>query len=124
MEDNELFEIWKKKDHQEKKVYNKYKEKYYQLLEQKSNDIFNKIRRNVLIELVFTIISILSFILFPFISYHKAMPMPFYFKIMCFISLIASLFSIYLYLTYLKKIKFINEISIVDSLKKKLSILF
>lgn len=122
MDDKELFNTWKKSDEHERNVFKKHEGDYQQLAKRQSNDVFKKIRRNVIIELSLTIIFALVF--FPAILYFQYnQETPNYQWILTILVFVVSILGIIVYSKYLRDIKGINEISIVDSLKKKLRIL-
>ena len=122
MEDKELFDIWKKNDQQETVVYEKYKEEYTQLVKAQSHDIFKKISRNVWLELICTIASFFVFVGL-ILKYYGMQNTPFYGFVFVAVLFIIVILSVWLYGKYLKDVKSINEVNIVDSLKKKIAIL-
>jgi magnesium-transporting ATPase (P-type) len=116
MDDQELFEVWKRKDSNEQKVFNQHKDELANLAKAQSQDIFNKIKRNILIEVT---ISIIVAVFFPILFYQD----PIFFWVMIVIMAASLFLSLGVYLRYLKDLRELNESSIISSLEKKVSIL-
>jgi hypothetical protein len=82
----------------------------------KSNDIFRKIKNNIIAE---GVISAIIVIVFPFIFLKE----PIFFWLLLVIMFLAAAFGIKIYGKYLNDMKQLNESSLTVSLKKKLGIL-
>jgi len=116
MDDQELFEVWKRKDSNEQKVFNQHKDELADLATAQSQDVFNKIKRNILIEVT---ISIVVAVFFPAFFYQD----PIFFWVMIVIMAASLYLSLKVYLGYLRDLRELNESSIISSLEKKVSIL-
>ena len=61
MDEKELFEAWKGNDINENQVFEQHKDEFIKLAQKQSNDIFSKIKRNIISEGVLSIIVGVSF---------------------------------------------------------------
>ena len=116
MDDKELFEAWRASSDQEKRWLKHHQGEYFKIAHSQSNDIFAKIRKNMLWE---AIISVIVAIIFPFLFLNNA----FFFWIIVILMILSVLAGVKVYGKYYQDMKRLNETSILESLKKKLMIL-
>jgi hypothetical protein len=114
--DKELFETWKAAESKEQAVFKRHDGAFMKIAQNKSQDIFRKIQRNIIWELIATAIVA---IVFPFFFYSQ----PTYFWGMVVFMIIAVIITIRVYGRYLYDMKQLNETTLMDSLEKKVAIL-
>jgi hypothetical protein len=116
MDEKELFEAWKGTDKNESQVFEQHKDEFIQLAQKQSNDIFSKIKRNIVWEGVLSIIVGVSFpVLF--------LSNPIFFWIIIVLIVVALLVGINVYGKYWRDMKQLDDSSLIVSLEKKLAIL-
>ena len=116
MNEQQLFDAWKKSDELHQANFDETRLEIEKLAKQKSNDVFLKIRKTMNVEIAVTIVICA---VFPFIFSNNE----FYFMLI-WILLIASLvIAFFIYGKYLRDMKNLNESSILVSLEKKIGIL-
>lgn len=114
-EDKELFGLWKSSDEKEKKMRSDLTLHSLDHYQKKSNDIFGRIRRNMLIELVASAVAAVA-LPYAFRNAH-------YFGWLVLLMAVAVLLTVYIYGGYFKEIRDLNAGSIRESLERKHSIL-
>ena len=116
MNEEELFKAWKQVDKNEKRVFVQHQGDYERLAQQRSNDVFRKIKNNIIGE---SIVGAIVFVIFPFFFLEE----PIFFWIITVLMIVSAVFSIPIYTKYFKDLKQLNESSVVESIKKKRAIL-
>lgn len=116
MDEKELFEVWKGNDKNENQAFEQHKDEFIKLAQEQSNDIFSKIKRNIIWEGVLSIIVGVSFpVLF--------LSNPIFFWIIIVLMVVALFVGIKVYGKYWTDMKQLDDSSLMVSLEKKLAIL-
>lgn len=115
MNENDLMNLWNSNDSNEKKVFEENQARFAQIAQRKSNDIFKRIERNIILEALATVA--LIFII-PKVFYDE-LDQP----LILGVFIAALLLALVIYGRYFYQIRSIQEAAVIDSLRLKIKVL-
>jgi len=116
MNENELFEAWEERTSNEQKKLQETQVQLKNIAQLKSADIFQKIYRNMIWELIITIPLT---VVFPFLFWNDNV----FFWLILALCIVSILIAARIYLGYIRDLKRINDENLIDSLEKKIKVL-
>ncbi|MGB3180442.1 MAG: hypothetical protein WBB45_03580 [Cyclobacteriaceae bacterium] len=116
MNDDELLDLWKAGGKTSQKYYEHIRPEIMEKANTQSNDILNKVRKNIIAE---TIASVVVAIIMPFFFYHNTA----FFFTMLVATAAALAYSLYINRNYLRRIRSVNTHNIIEGLKSRIEIL-
>lgn len=116
MDEKELFSTWNQSGEREKQALRKHEGEYEKLAQKSSNDIFDRIRKNIQWEISASIIVMIGF---PFFFLKH----PVFLAIIIALLLLSAVASFKVYREYLNGIRAFNQLTVIESLGKKLEVL-
>lgn len=115
MNDNELMDWWNQDKANEQAIWERKKEQLQTIANSKSNDIFKRIERNIILE---SLVSVVLLALLSYVFYREFNQLWFAVALAVIVA-----FGFVIYGKYLYQIKSIQEVKVVDSLNLKINIL-